>query len=526
MTAGRVWRRILFTATAALIVCSCSTLTEGPTTRPRARQFEWEIADVERSDPASPAVLSAQLTYVEFLLDELSDPCAARLRRAQSELRAVTTSLKTQAMFPDGWARAVDDEYRLHLERAGCAPDASRNFDLWSAVDAARRAVELYRDAFDYRSMVIMQFDVATTLYRLGQKAPAIAALQSAIDLDREYGFRHDAEVNYGALLSWKGELSSPDRIAVLMQDFPGRKVTLQFRWHASDAAVTVQSRRVRLEGAKLIRSFAAAKFEQHVRADPSGWSVSYQLGPDSLYDPGVWPVTEGGRVPEDIFPPAVLTTPGFKVSRTGVFLDLTNSEAFASRVADHAARLIRTRAPPGRRARTLTQEALKTASAGLSPELLDAAALRDYSLETAMWVGATLDQGVWYRISAPLALPGIPRVVMTQSVEFAFTRAVPCSVHNPNRACIELVLHVTPEEKAFARWLADMRADATLLDYTASLDIRIVTDPRTLLPYSREERAYWYASVGMGPSDQLIQSEHTASSTTWPPTARQPRGP
>jgi hypothetical protein len=60
------------------------------------------------------------------------------------------------------------------------------------------------------------------------------------------------------------------------------------------------------------------------------------------------------------------------------------------------------------------------------------------------------------------------------------------------------------------------MRADQSLLYYASSLDIRIVADPESLLPCAREERAYWYASVGNGRGNQLIESEHTIASMTW----------
>ncbi|MGH8217334.1 MAG: hypothetical protein ACREUT_02005 [Steroidobacteraceae bacterium] len=513
MTPGRV----LLAAAAALIACSCSTLPqEASGLEPTARQFEAEIAHIERADPASPAVLSARLTYAEFLLNESTGPCAPRLARARAELRTAAESPKARAMFPDGWARTADLEYRLHLARATCGSASTHDFELWAAADSARRAVELYRDAFDYHSMVIMQFDAGIPLHRLGQKTAAIAALRAAIAMDREYGFLKDTEENYGLLLSWEGEPSSPERVAALMHDFPKRHVTLQFRWHAGDAAVAVGSRRARLEDGKLTQSRAAASLEERVRSDRDGWSVSYDVGRDSGYDAGVWPATQGTRTPEDIFPPALLASPSFRVSRTGEFQSVSHSDAFAQRIASDAARLIRAHAPAGRRARTLTREALETATAELSPELLEAAARRNYSLETAMWVGARLDQGVWYSLSAPLALPGIPRVVMQQSIEFAFTRTVPCTARSAERTCIEIVLHVTPQQDALARWLADMRADGSLLHYASSLDIRIVTDPRSLMPCAREERAYWYASVGNGRGDQLLESEHTTSSTDW----------
>src|SRR5690348_15328394 len=124
--------RIFVAAAAALIGCSCSTPSRQPTgedgEEPRPRQFEAEIARIERDDPASPAVLSARLTFIEFLLDESSGACAPRLEHARAELRAVTSNPESRAMFPDGWARPVDLEYRLRLARAACGPAKARDF--------------------------------------------------------------------------------------------------------------------------------------------------------------------------------------------------------------------------------------------------------------------------------------------------------------------------------------------------------------------------------------------------------------
>src|SRR4029077_2892038 len=118
--------------------------------------------------------------------------CAQRLEQAQEQLGSVEANPKASVMFPDGWARAVDIEYRLHLARADCGSEADRENELGTAVAAARRAVELYRNMFDYRSMVIMQFDVGVVLRQLGDNAAALAALETALDMDREYGFQDD----------------------------------------------------------------------------------------------------------------------------------------------------------------------------------------------------------------------------------------------------------------------------------------------------------------------------------------------
>ncbi len=122
-------------------------------------------------------------------------------------------------MFPEGWARAADDRYRIHQARADCtaSPDV-RASKLRAAAEAARAAVRLYRDEFDYRSMVILQFNVAASERALGEDAIAVDALVAAIQMDLEYGFRDDAEENYRQLLAWKVEKAEAHRIAALIE--------------------------------------------------------------------------------------------------------------------------------------------------------------------------------------------------------------------------------------------------------------------------------------------------------------------
>ena len=50
-----------------------------------------------------------------------------------------------------------------------------------------------------------MQFNVAATLHALGDSQAAIAALQSVIAMDKEFGFRDDGEDNIRLLRHWQG---------------------------------------------------------------------------------------------------------------------------------------------------------------------------------------------------------------------------------------------------------------------------------------------------------------------------------
>ena len=479
--------------------------------------FQAAIARIQHTDPASPALLNAQLAYGEFLLSAAQGPCAQRLVLAQEQLGSVEASPKTRVMFPQGWARAADLEYRLHLVRADCESKPDRRDDLLAAIAAARRAVALYRDAFDYRSMVIMQFDIGVTLRRLGESAAALAALQVALDLDREYGFEDDARQNYGLLLAWRGQPADAAQIATLMQGFPKREAILKFAWHASDAQIALEQHRTYLEDGHVAHSRAAAAFERRIAAQPGGgWTVSYTHRL-TQYDPGVWPTDPGSQKARSVLPAALLSVADFKVSATGELQGVTDARALAARLSARVAKVIQAGAPSRDRPHHTRSEPVDSAPVALSAGLLEAATAANYQLETAMWIGAKLEQGVWYELSAPLSLPGMPQFVVQQRIEFAFTRRLPCAAGAAPQKCVEIVLHATPDEKSLNDVLTDITdPDGRFVDYDASTNARIVVDPTTLLPYVREEQVYWFAALGNGKGQALLHSDHLVATAKY----------
>lgn len=513
-------RQLLFCALIGVVVCSCSA------PRPRASAgssatdaYAATIARIERTDPGSPTLLNARLAYGEFLLSGAPGPCAPRLVLAQEQLGTVDASAKTRVLFPQGWARASDLEYRLHVARAECAGKAGDRDDLLAAVEAARRAVTLYRRAFDYHSMVVMQFDAAMVLRRLGDNAAAVTALEAALDMDREYGFADDARQNYGLLLDWEGKPSGTAQVAGLMRDFPARRATLKFRWHPTHAHIRLEVSRYCLEDGEVVHSHATAAYEHDISAEPSGGFSVKVDGPLTWRDTGVWPAERNARTAQLYFPPLRLPALDFTVSAAGEFRGVTNSEAFSTRLTEDTDRLIKAGAPADDAAGGAVGRAIDAAAIALSPGMLEAATSESYQLETAMWIGATLDQGVWYQLSAPLTLPGISRIIVQQRMEFAFTRRVACAAGMAAGSCIEIVIHATPDKEALQALLADIPSpfpNLTFRDYDASIDARIVVDPTTLLAHEREERVYWYASFGKDAADTILESDHLVSTSSY----------
>jgi hypothetical protein len=115
--------------------------------------------------------------------------------------------------------------------------------------------------------------------------------------------------------------------------------------------------------------------------------------------------------------------------------------------------------------------------------------------------------------------LPGASWYVVPQRIEFAFSRMVPCTSGAAEKRCVEIVIHAIPNQTTINNLLADMASSVPQyrhMDYAASIDARIVIDPTTLLLYAREERIYWYISVGKIAVDKILQSEHLESTTQY----------
>jgi hypothetical protein len=230
-------------------------------------------------------------------------------------------------------------------------------------------------------------------------------------------------------------------------------------------------------------------------------------------YDPGVWPATEGSQTPAGVFVPGASPPVDFKVSATGEFAGVADqTDVFAAHLLAKTQQLVRTAAPSGDVAHGLTSKALERTGVTLSAGMLEGSTAETYQLETAMWIGASLEQGVWFETVAPLNLAGLPGVIAPHRIEFAFTRMVPCTRDAPVPTCVELVLHASPDPQA----LAQLVEDAHISAYSGSRDLRIVTDPATLLPYAREEHVEWYASRDNGIQGTDLGSEHLVSTTSY----------
>jgi hypothetical protein len=490
------------------VPASAATLGAAPT----AADLQSAIAAADKVDQTSPSALDARLGYADFLVEHGTGTCEQKLGLAQSQLDSVAANPATQVLFPDGSARAADIEYRIHLGRASCDADAAtRARELQSSLEAAQLAMRLNRQAFNYPAMAVAQFNVAATYRALGDDMDAIRSLETALAMDSEYGLADDAQDNYALLLKWRNRPAGPDQVTQLMSDFPSRSATLKFGWTPSDASVAVSRSNTGVADHMLLHTQGARVFERLVRAQNDGWAITY-VPSGGANDFGVWPRETDSSGPSALFRPTLLELPNFELTATGDFKTVTDLAGFATRVTTDAQSDIRDHAPKDGPARKLLGTAVRAAQIDFAPDVLAAQVSQGYGLEAAMWIGATLQQGVHYQLVAPLALAGVPYVTLNHQIDFVFTRELPCPGGTLPHPCVELIVQATPDGQPLEEPVGGYP-----MRYSSSMTVRLITDPQTLQPYLRDTRRYWYVTIGQHAGiARVLQSDRSLVTFTY----------
>jgi len=468
-------------------------------------------------DPQSPETLDARLQYADFLAKAEREDCRTRLDAAQSQLDLVRASPAVSLALPWGAARQTDIEYQIHFARADCGSSAAvREQELRAALDSARRAVDLYREALDAVSMATMQFNTSLVYRSLGDNDAAVAALQATLAMDREYGFVDDAEENYRLLLEWNGQAAGPDEVAARMQDFPDRSTTLSFGWFEGTAEVALETDYSQLANGRILHLHGARRAQRRVHKGLQTWVVSYQPV-ETHYDLDT-PPTEEPSIAGFACSLArmLLQFHDFRVARNGDFFENKGDFKIRRRVDADVKTLKRELASKSDGTKPPARSIDEAVRATLAPGVVENVVAEDYNLQVGTWIDAALEQGVWYDMAAPLSLPLAPNLFLAHKIQFAFTRFVPCTADATELACAEIVLRATPDPaaiKAIVEYVPDKaRLPPGQVPRLWSVTyMRLVTDPATLQPYTLDARRHSYWSLGAkDPNQSLTEFERT----------------
>ena len=477
---------------------------------------ENAVSQLRKDDPGSPEALNDRLEFAGQLIEADDANCQLRLRDAQMQLDAFSADPSATVVLPLGAARSADLQYRLHSARASCGADSKqRDAELHAALAAAEQAVGLYRDALDYNSMAVMQFNVGVTQHLLGDYSAAFMSLKKTIDMDGEFGLLQDVGDNLKLLAPWARDArlaANPtyDATFSLALAQP-RRVNFK-QWTPADARVTVAVDETTVIDGNMIHGRARRTFAQHARKDWNVWLVSYDPG-NVDFDVAQWPheVSDVRELVSSL--QRALIDPGYVGNGKGEFVRVVDPQAFATQQLKAARALVLDHLDPERGEDKTESKELSMLRTAFHPSVIWLDVAEEYNFQVGMWVGATLEQGLWYKLVAPLTLPGVRQVLGDHDIEFAYTRDVPCTAAAAAHSCVEIVVHAKPQSGAIKDFVDEFNPSSLSesqapVHYWATTYIRLVTDPETLAVREYEVRRYWHIS------DKKAVKERAANSS------------
>lgn len=504
--------------TAVLLAAGLSTLASCAVPQTATAPIDDVKAD---NPPISPPPqddadvsdsLEWRLAYAQSQAESQDGDCASRLQTVQRQRDIAAADPALDIVVPEGRARLANIDYRLHLGRASCGSEAKpRKDELLAALDAAQRAVPLYRAVYDYQAMAIMQYDVAAAYRLLGDTDKAVTALKTAIGMDSDYGFAADAQDNAETLRRWTGQAADPVQMAVSV---PKRSITLAFAWEPRDADVALEADYLDLTGGAVVHSKAATSLTRHIRADDGDWIVSSEVA-DRHYDFGDWRDRGATSLVRTVLAQAAeqMWPPELRVGAKGDFKGVVEADKTTAALAgdiDEVSNDLHLE-PEGEA--DLTSDFGRTLELLARPDGMQARVAEDYTLAISAWIDATMEQGVWYEMTASLMVPGMV-VLVEHDIQFAYAGPVPCTRGAVEADCAEILVHAVPDPDDLQDKLDYVRQALRLrhpIRYEAATDLRLVVDPARLLPYVSEARRHWYLAID-GKGDPLVGAEKVVS--------------
>jgi len=463
----------------------------------QSKTLEANIERLGKLDTKHPDYIAAQLDYAQLLSRNTSgEDCATRLPAADAHFKVANDSIVTPLVLKGARGRVPVVGYYLEMARSRCAADAQKTTALNAALKYARDAVDGYRTLFMYEPMAIMQFNVAQTLHDLGDDAGAVKELQAALDIDRTFAFKADAEENFRTLNEWQKKTITDADVSAFSAAFAPRSVTLKFGWTPAKVEATTAFDNATFEGGAVRHTKFSMPMTGTIRADKDDLVYEVKAGEPKIDTTNVGSDTEKKLV--DLMARVLGKLPSGVVSKAGEFREVRDLDAFAKQMNDEIDAAVKAAVPekdpryPAVKA-AIDQELRPYATA----ENLLGKMQQGYSLETGIWSGATMEQNAWVTLPLTLSMNGTPQGFIEHAVEAAFTRRLPCGAGQPADGCVELVLEAVPTQKAVTDVTQKLQdANQGKLDYAAATRMRLVVNPDTLVPYENETLRYTYLAL------------------------------
>jgi len=490
--------RVLFGSMLLLFAAGAVAQETPPTYEQQVKALEDEIARAGKIDQKHPDFLSAQLDYAQVLARNTSeDTCATRLPEAEAHFKIARESPVAPLVLAGGRGRIPVVGYYIEMARSRCTADpAQKTAALDAALQYARDGVTGYRAVFIYQPMVIMQFNVAQVLRDKGDQAQAIKELEAAIEMDRTFGMKSDAEENFRTLKQWQGADATDAEIATFLAGFATRSVTLKFGWKPVKVDATASFDNATYEGGAAKHTRFTMPMTGALKADEEDFLYEMKIG-----NPVIDESTLGNDLEKKmmgLMARILSKLPAAEISKAGEFKGARDVDTFAQQMTKEIDSALAAALPATDPRFPAVKEAVdQSLRPYATPENLIRKISEDYSLETGIWGGATLEQNAWLQLPLTLSMNGTPQGIIEHQVEVVLARWLPCAEGKPADSCVELLLEGVPTKKAIEEVAARLAtAEQGKLDYAAQTRMRLVVDPATLVPYQSEVLRYTYLAL------------------------------
>lgn len=208
---------------------------------------------------------------------------------------------------------------------------------------------------------------------------------------------------------------------------------------------------------------------------------------------------------------------PSYKVSTEGSFAGVQDVEQYRDRIRELLMKEVPAASDPQARARM---------ERVVDARLLNALAESEWNSIVGAWMGATLEVGQEYELMTQQPLPiGRQQMVKTR-MTFAIVRRLPCERAGVTLQCVEVEMTNVPEAGEFTKAVADLarelsggKADGPVPTMEVSTEVRLVTEPDTLVPhaYTRTKRLRVQMQEA-GKDQELVDLEESRVEYTYPP--------
>ena len=500
-----------------------------------------------------PSVYEARFELVQAL--RALDSCDVK-QQIDGELQSVTAWLeRTEVPVRLTRQHVYNEVGRVAQSFAQCAQDEAGQRALHeNALQAFARARAAAKSDYDAMNEAVVLYNAAQSAEAIDDLPRAIALMEEAVAIDREYALYDNYKEDYVELVRMRdahsGVETPPESVQQHLDSLERDKVRFTFkpahgdqqRYKSSLRQLTVTNGQRREHNLEMQYAVAVSLKDDLV-------TMTMQPGESRINGRDAKAVANGtsGASPEELVARLLNQPFSYVVKSSGEFVGATGLDESRRLVLQTIDQTL-----SGPNAAEQRDHARKLIEQVLSDAVINQQIASEWNMSTGWWVDAELDLGDWYssEIDAPQAV--LANETLKYTYTFKVNRRLSCGPTDAKKSCVELILETSPDREQFADHLVAMmrklgsgqsRKELKSLRERTAQDLHmverniVVLDPNTLKTYKqlKTKVTYMPSSGGGQPKlelrtamaelEQPARNTKPATAQTKPKQAKPARG-